>query len=89
MRQTPEAVQPYLAERLCGQAACQDDSRVARRLYRQPGVDGVYPLGEGAVLDDGFSCWQAWGGATGWATSRARRSSARWSRSCRLRGAIA
>jgi hypothetical protein len=62
MRQTPEAVQPHLAERLCGQAACRDDSRVARRLYRQPGVDGVYPLDEGVVLDDGFSCWQAWGG---------------------------
>ena len=59
MRQTPEAVQPHLAERLCGQAACQDDSRVARRLYRQPGVDGGYPLDEGSVLDDGFPCWQA------------------------------
>ena len=35
MRQTPEAVQQNLAERLCGQAAYRDDSRVARRLVAQ------------------------------------------------------
>jgi hypothetical protein len=54
MRQTPEAVQQNLAERLCWQAAYRDDSRVARRLYHKPVVDGVYQLDEGALLDDFF-----------------------------------
>ena len=59
MRQTPEAVQHHLAARVCGQAACRDDSRVARRLYRQQVVDGVYPWDEGAWLDDFFDCRRA------------------------------
>jgi hypothetical protein len=54
MRQTPEAVQQNLAERLCWQAAYRDDSRVARRLYHKQVVDGVYQLDEGALLDDFF-----------------------------------
>jgi hypothetical protein len=54
MRQTPEAVQQNLAERLCWQAACRDDSRVARCLYRKQVVDVVYQLDEGAWLDDFF-----------------------------------
>ena len=54
MRQTPEAVQQNLAERLCWQVAGRDDSRVARRLYRKQVVDGVYQLDEGALLDDFF-----------------------------------
>ena len=54
MRQTPEAVQQNLAERLCWQAAYRDDSRVARCLYRKQVVDGVYRLDEGALLDDFF-----------------------------------
>jgi hypothetical protein len=52
MGQTREDVAQNLAERLCWQAARRDDSRVARRLYRQQVVDGVYRLDEGAVLDD-------------------------------------
>jgi hypothetical protein len=55
MRQTPEAVQQHLAERLCWQAAYREDSRVARRLYHKAVVDGVYQLDEGALLDDVFS----------------------------------
>jgi hypothetical protein len=81
MRQTPEAVQQNLAERLCWQAAYRDDSRVARRLYHKPVVDGVYQLDEGALLDDFFYFLQELGGATGWATSRVQRSRVRWSRS--------
>jgi hypothetical protein len=54
MRQTPEAVQQNLAERLCWQAACRDDSRVARRLYRKQVGDGVHQLDEGALLDHFF-----------------------------------
>jgi hypothetical protein len=52
MRQTPEAVPQHLAERLGWQAAYRDDSRVARRLSHKHVVDGVYPLDEGALLDD-------------------------------------
>jgi hypothetical protein len=54
--QTREAIAQHLAERLCGQAARRDDSRVARRLYRRPVVDGVDRLDEGALLDDLCSC---------------------------------
>jgi hypothetical protein len=52
MGHTREDVAQHLAERVCWQAARRDDSRVARRLYRQQVVDGVYRLDEGAVLDD-------------------------------------
>jgi hypothetical protein len=61
MRQTPEAVQQHLAERLCWQAAYRDDSRVARRLYHKHVVDGVDQLDAGAWLDDCFSCLQELG----------------------------
>ena len=54
MDQTREAMARNLAERLCWQAARRDDSRVARRLYRKPVVDGVDRLDEGALLDDCF-----------------------------------
>jgi hypothetical protein len=56
MNQTREDVAQNLAERLGWQAARRDDSRVARRLYRRPVVDGVYRLDEGALLDDFFYC---------------------------------
>jgi hypothetical protein len=52
MGQTHDAMTQNLAERLCWEAARRDDSRVARRLYRKPLVDGVYRLDEGALLDD-------------------------------------
>jgi hypothetical protein len=55
MNQTREDVAQHRAERLCWQAARRDDSRVARRLYRRPVVDGVYRLDDGALLDDFFS----------------------------------
>ena len=54
MAQTRDEIDPNLAERLCWQAARRDDSRVARRLYRKPVVDGVYQLDQGALLDDFF-----------------------------------
>src|SRR2546430_8898958 len=61
MRQTAEAVQRNLAERLCWQAAYRDDARVARRLYHKHVVDGVYQLDEGALLEDCFDCLQELG----------------------------
>jgi hypothetical protein len=61
MAQTREAIAQNLAERLWWQAARRDDARVARRLYRQPGVDGVYQLDAGALLDDFCSFLQALG----------------------------
>jgi hypothetical protein len=54
MGQTPDEITPHLAERLCWQVARRDDTRVARRLYRQQQVDGVYRLDEGAVVDEFF-----------------------------------
>jgi hypothetical protein len=54
MGQTHDEITQNLAERLCWEAARRDDSRVARRLYRKPLVDGVYRLDEGALLDDFF-----------------------------------
>jgi hypothetical protein len=54
MPQTREEISTNLAERLCWQVARRDDSRVARRLFRQQVVDGVYRLDEGALLDDFF-----------------------------------
>ena len=62
MRQTREAIEQNLAERLCWQAARRDDSRVARRLYQKPVVDGVYRLDEGALLDDFFHFMRQLGG---------------------------
>jgi hypothetical protein len=41
MQQTRDGMAHQLAERVCGQAARRDDTRIARRLYRKPGVDGV------------------------------------------------
>jgi hypothetical protein len=55
MEQTRQAIAPNLAERLRWHAARRDDSRVVRRLYQKPGIDGVYQLGEGALLDEFFS----------------------------------
>jgi hypothetical protein len=54
MEQPRETITQNLAERLCWQAARRDDSRVARRLYRQQVIDGVYRLDERALLDDFF-----------------------------------
>src|SRR5262245_22739178 len=54
MRHTKEKRAQNLAERWCWEVAHRDDSRVARRLYRQQEVEGVYRLDEGAVLDDCF-----------------------------------
>ena len=54
MQQQRDEMTENLAERLCWEVARRDDARVARRLYRQQLVDGVYRLDEGAVLDDFF-----------------------------------
>jgi hypothetical protein len=43
-----------LAERLCWDVACRDESRAARPSYRKPLVNGVYRLDKGALLDDFF-----------------------------------
>jgi hypothetical protein len=55
MEQTRDELAQHLAERLCWQVACRDDSRVASRLYRKQVVDGVYQLDEGALLDAFFA----------------------------------
>ena len=62
MGQRREGIIQHLAERVCWQAARRDDRRVARRLYRNQGVDGVYRLDEGALLDKFFHFLQALGG---------------------------
>jgi len=54
MGQTRGAIDQNLAERWCWQAARRDDARVARRLYRKPGVDGVYRLDDGALVAEFF-----------------------------------
>jgi hypothetical protein len=61
MAQSREEITENLAERVCWQVACRDDSRVARRLYRRQVVDGVYRLDEGALLDDFFHFLQELG----------------------------
>ena len=61
MRQTRDKITENLAERRCWEVAHRDDARVARRLYRQQEIDGVYRLDEGAVLDAFFHVLQAVG----------------------------
>ena len=52
MQQTRDEITENLTERLCWEVARRDETRIARRLYRKPVVDGVYRLEEGALLDD-------------------------------------
>jgi hypothetical protein len=66
-----------LAERLCWEVAHHDDTRVARRLYRQQIVDGVYRLDAGALLDDFFYFLEDVGGWRCCRASMARRSNER------------
>jgi hypothetical protein len=47
MGQTPGEIMQNLAERVCWEVARRDDSRVARRLYRTPLVNGVDRLDAG------------------------------------------
>jgi hypothetical protein len=61
MKQTRDEITQNLAERMCWEVACRDDTRIARRLYRKQVVDGVYRLDEGAVLDDFFHFLRALG----------------------------
>ena len=61
MPHTRDEISDNLAERWCWQVARRDQARVARRLYRQQVVDGVYRLDAGAVLDDFFHFLQALG----------------------------
>jgi hypothetical protein len=48
---TREAIAENLTELSCWEVARHDDTRVARRLYRKPLLDGVYQLDKGALLD--------------------------------------
>jgi hypothetical protein len=50
IRQPKDELTQHMAGRLCWEVAHWDDSRVARRLYRNQEVHGVYRLDEGAVL---------------------------------------
>jgi hypothetical protein len=59
MGQTRDEITQNLAARLRWQVAQRDDTRVARRLYRKPLVDGVYRLDAGALLDDFFHFLEA------------------------------
>jgi hypothetical protein len=61
MEQTREASAQQLAERRCWQAARRDDARVAWRLYRQPVVEGVDRLDQGAWLEAFCDCWHKLG----------------------------
>ena len=61
MGHTRDETTQNVTERLCWAVARRDDSRVARRLYRQQVIDGVYRLDEGALLDDFFHFLQAIG----------------------------
>jgi hypothetical protein len=51
MGQAHDEITQNVSERLCWEVAPRDDSRGARRLYRKQGIDGVYRLDEGAVVD--------------------------------------
>jgi hypothetical protein len=61
MQQTRDEITQNLAERMCWEVACRDNTRIARRLYWKQVVDGVYRLDEGAVLDDFFHFLQSLG----------------------------
>ena len=61
MEQPREAIPTNLAERWGRQVARRDEVRVARRLDRQPLVDGVYPLEAGALLEEFFHVRREWG----------------------------
>lgn len=41
MTQTRDEITQNLAERMCWEVARREDTRLARRLYRKPVVDGV------------------------------------------------
>ena len=84
MEQTREASTTNLAERWCGQVARRDEVRVARRLYRKPLVDGVYPVDAGALLDEFFHVLREWGIAHSPRMSGARASRVRWCPWCKL-----
>ena len=56
MGQTHDAITQHLAERWCWQVARRDEARIARRLSRQPLVEGVYRLDDGAVMEDFCHC---------------------------------
>jgi hypothetical protein len=61
MTQPREGITQNVAERLCWEGARRDATRIARRLSRQPVVDGVDRLDDGALLDDFFPFLQAIG----------------------------
>jgi hypothetical protein len=59
--QTRHEITQKLAARRCWELARREASRVARRVYRQQEVDGVYQLDAGAVLDAFFHVLQSLG----------------------------
>ena len=61
MKHARDARTQHLAARVCWQVARRDDTRIARRRYRKPVVDGVYRLDDGAVWDDCLHVWPAVG----------------------------
>jgi hypothetical protein len=61
MGHTRDELTQHVAERWWGQVTRRDHARVARRLDRQPVVDGVYRRDEGAGLDDFCHCLRAIG----------------------------
>ena len=50
--QNKEGITTNLVERLDGRFARRDESRRARRLWKQQPVDAIYSLEEGAILDE-------------------------------------
>jgi hypothetical protein len=52
--QSKDDVKKDLVERLDWRLARRDDSRLARRLWKKQGVDAIYNLDEGAILDEFF-----------------------------------
>ena len=50
--QNKEVITTNLVERLDWRFARRDESRIARRLWKQQPVDAIYSLEEGAILDE-------------------------------------
>lgn len=50
--QSKDAIKAHLVERLEWRFARRDESRIARRLWKKEGVDAIYSLDEGALLDE-------------------------------------
>jgi hypothetical protein len=78
MRPSRDKSTQNLAERWCWEAARRDDSRVARRLWRQHLVDGGYRWMKGPCWMTSSTFWTRGAGWRCWRRSTARPSSGRW-----------